>query len=109
MPIATPGIVLIIAGANLANLLLARGANRAMEMAVRLSLGARRWQIVRQLLVESVVLALLGGAMSLVVAQWTLGLMASIMPPEAANTIATDLRPPVVVFAALLSIGTGVM
>jgi predicted permease len=103
------GIVLLIACANIANLLLARGANRAMEMAVRLSLGARRWQIVRQLLVESVVLALLGGIMSLVVAKWTLGLMASIMPADAAGTIRTELRPAVVVFAALLSIATGLI
>ncbi len=77
------GIVLLIACANIANLLLARGANRAMEMAVRLSLGARRWQIIRQLLVESWVLAILGGAASLLVAKWTLGLIRSIMPPEA--------------------------
>ena len=103
------GIVLLIACANIANLLLARGANRAMEMAVRLSLGARRWQIVRQLLVESVLLALLGGIMSLVVARWTLGLMASIMPADAAGTIRTELRPAVVVFAALLSIATGLI
>ncbi len=103
------GIVLLIACANIANLLLARGANRAMEMAVRLSLGARRWQIVRQLLVESVLLAILGGAFSLIVAKWTLGLMASIMPPEAAATIKTELRPAVVAFAALLSIVTGLI
>ena len=106
---AITGIVLLIACANIANLLLARGANRSMEMAVRLSLGARRWQIVRQLLVESVLLAILGGAMSLLVAKWTLGLMASIMPPDAANTIYTNLRPSVVAFAAVLSIGTGLI
>jgi predicted permease len=103
------GIVLLIACANIANLLLARGANRAMEMAVRLSLGARRWQIVRQLLVESVLLAILGGALSLIVAKWTLGLISSIMPPEAAGTFTAELRAPVVVFAALLSIGTGLI
>jgi predicted permease len=103
------GIVLFIACANIANLLLARGANRAMEMAVRLSLGARRWQIVRQLLVESVILALLGGLTSLLVAKWTLGFMASIMPPEAAGTIQNELRPSVVAFAALLSVVTGLI
>ena len=103
------GIVLLIACANIANLLLARGANRAMEMAVRLSLGARRWQIVRQLLIESVVLAVLGGAGSLLVAKWTLGLISSIMPSEAAGTFTTELRPPVMIFAALLSIGTGLI
>ena len=106
---AITGIVLLIACANIANLLLARGANRSMEMAVRLSLGARRWQIVRQLLVESVLLAILGGAMSLLVAKWTLGLMQSIMPPDAAATIHTELRPSVVAFAVVLSIGTGLI
>ncbi len=107
MLFAITGIVLLIACANIANLLLARGANRAMEMAVRLSLGARRWQIVRQLLVESVVLAVLGGAMSLLVAKWTLGAISSIMPPEAAETIEVAVRPSVVLFAAALSIVTG--
>jgi predicted permease len=103
------GIVLLIACANIANLLLARGANRAMEMAVRLSLGARRWQIIRQLLIESVLLAVLGGLGSLLVAKWTLGLISSIMPSEAAGTFTTELRPPVMIFAALLSIGTGLI
>jgi predicted permease len=103
------GIVLLIACANIANLLLARGANRAMEMAVRLSLGARRWQIIRQLLIESVVLALLGGIGSLLVAKWTLGMISSIMPEEAAGTFTTEIRPPVILFAALLSIGTGLI
>ena len=105
--LAITGIVLLIACANIANLLLARGANRSMEMAVRLSLGARRWQIIRQLLVESWVLAILGGIASLLVAKWTLGLIVSIMPPDAADVISNELRPAVVLFAAGLSILTG--
>jgi predicted permease len=103
------GIVLLIACANIANLLLARGTNRAMEMAVRLSLGARRWQIVRQLLLESVLLAIFGGMTSLLIADWTLGVMVSVMPPDAARMVHAEIRLPVVTFAAILTIGTGLV
>src|SRR5207245_3076634 len=75
------GIVLLIACANIANLLLARGAGRAMEMGVRLALGASRLQLTTQLLTESVLLASLGGLASLVVAKWTLNGIAALLPP----------------------------
>ncbi|MDQ3997841.1 MAG: ABC transporter permease [Gemmatimonadota bacterium] len=103
------GIVLLIACANIANLLLARAAGRSLEMAVRLSLGASRRQILSQLLTESVVLAVLGGLVSLLIANWTLRGIAAIMPPEAAQTLQVGLRLPVIVFAAALSIGTGLL
>ncbi|HEX7124095.1 MAG TPA: ABC transporter permease [Gemmatimonadaceae bacterium] len=103
---ATTGIVLLIACANVANLLLARGANRSMEMAVRLSLGAGRRHVMSQLLTEACLLALMGGAAGLLVAKWTIGFMASIMPSEV-SMLVPELNVWMIVFAAGLSIGTG--
>ncbi len=106
---AITGIVLLIACANIANLLLARGASRTMEMAVRLSLGATRRQIISQLLTESVLLALIGGAMSIFVAHWTLVSIMSMLPPDSAQTLNFQLHLSVVWFAAAMSVGTGVL
>jgi len=106
---ATTGVVLLIACANIANLLLARGANRSQEMALRGALGASRRQLATQLLTESCLLAVMGGVASLVVARWTLGAIASILPPEAAAIMALELRPSVMLFAGALAIGTGLL
>ncbi len=101
------GLVLLIACANIANLLLARGAHRAPEIAMRASLGASRAQLLGQFLLESCLLAVLGGVASLFVASWTLGFIGSILPPEAQATVTVQLSPPVFLFAGALSLATG--
>ncbi len=109
MLFAVTGIVLLIACANIANLLLARGAGRSTEMAVRLSLGAQRRQVVSQLLLESIVLALIAGLVSLLVMRWTLAVMGAILPPDAGQVITIGIRWQVVVFSAVLALVTGVL
>ena len=103
------GVVLLIACANIANLLLARGAARSQEMAIRGSLGAGRRHLLVQLLPESLLLAMLGGVASLFVAQATLGLIGTFLPPEASNMLVLELSPTVLVFTAVVSLGTGLL
>jgi predicted permease len=109
MLLAITGVVLLIACANIANLLLARGAARATEMGVRLALGASRRRLMTQLLVESVVLALLGGIASIVVASWTLNGIAALLPPEASSTLHFTIQWPVILFAGGLALATGLL
>jgi predicted permease len=109
---AITGLVVLIASANIANLLLARGADRTTEMAVRLSLGAGRRQLVGQLLVESCLLAALGGAASVLVARATLAVMASFIPAAGlgnGTAVTLALNGSVLWFAAALSLGTGLL
>ena len=103
------GFVLLIACANIANLLLARSAARATEMAVRLSIGASRRQLIGQLLTESILLAFAGGVASLLVARWTLDLIVSLVPTQAAETIGTGIEPAMLIFTGVLTLGTGLL
>jgi predicted permease len=102
-------IVLLICCANVANLLLGRAARRSTEMAVRLSIGAGRKHLIGQLLMESMLLGIMGGLGGLLVARWTLGAMAAIMPGNAAETLGARLDAEMLMFAAGLAIATGLL
>jgi len=105
--LAVTGTVLLIACSNIANLLLVRGAGRAAEMAVRLSIGANRRQLITQLMTESILLAIFGAISGLVVAKWTLDLVASLMPDNDGPQIAFSLSPTMLLFAGGAAIVTG--
>jgi len=106
--LAVTGTVLLIACANIANLLLVRGAGRAAEMAVRLSIGASRRQLITQLLTESILLAMFGAIGGMVVAKWTIDFIASILPANDTSLVQFSLSPTMMIFAGATALLTGI-
>ena len=101
--------VLLIACANVANLQLARATGRRKELAVRAALGANRGRLVRQLLTESTLLGLLGGAVGILLALWALDGMLALSPEDAPRFHEAHLNLPALGFAAFVAIGAGLL
>ncbi|HKR20943.1 MAG TPA: ABC transporter permease, partial [Pyrinomonadaceae bacterium] len=102
-------LVLLIACANVANLLLARAATRRKEFAVRAALGASRWRIMRQLLIESLLLSLAGGAVGLIFASWAMSLLAKVAHETVPRMNGVGINGRVLAFNIGASVLTGIL
>ncbi|HSC28900.1 MAG TPA: ABC transporter permease, partial [Vicinamibacterales bacterium] len=109
MLLGAVGFVLLIACANVSNLLLARAGARRSEIAVRAALGAGRWRIARQLMAESVVLACIAGACGVLLAMWSVRVLGTLLPPDLPRTEHIGINAAVLFFSLLVSIGTGLL
>ena len=105
--LGTAGLVLLIACANLANLQLARATGRTRDFAIRLALGAGRGRLVRELLTESVLLALVAGVLGVVVATWMVDVLEQFRPGDSPS--GSGVNPRMLAFAFVISVATGIL
>jgi predicted permease len=105
------GLVLLLACVNVANLMLVRSVGRRREIAIRMSLGVSRWRLVRQLLVESLMLALAGGAVALIITFWTQGTLMTFMPvtEDLPLSLTIEADRTVLLATVVISLLTGVI